>query len=327
MVMKILLLLLFSSFIVLNAAADGIVLNILNPEELKVQIDAEDNIHLNRRVVIVSHLKNKVVAFGRVTKVSEETTPKTAVVAIMEVIDNSLVMVDDVIFPLDFKRMKKYNIPGFSSLTLEGDDDIPAQYKELAYFGVFTAEGHTLDGQEFLISPFQFQYGITNDLGVKVVNALWLDGYLNAGLKYRVLRNKHAKITLNTFGAYKVQSQDYIWQTGAAITLPSNAKFQSHLLVNITLDPQFQEARATSGLGLFQNSDIRSITEYVTDGWNRVLYGPSYSVELQTFGGTVSYMWIWDTFHISLGLGTRDLSRLRFDEDGYYWVYDFFWRF
>jgi hypothetical protein len=184
-----------------------------------------------------------------------------------------------------------------------------------------------MDKGEMLASPFQLQYGMTDNFGLKMVNALWLDGYVNAGVKFRPVRNKYAKITLNTLGAYKVQSQDYIWQAGGVITLPSNAKFQNHLMVNITLDPQFKEAHATKGLGLFQDSDIRNITEYITDNWNRILYGPVYNVELQTFGGTVSHMWIWDTFHMSLGIATKDFSNLTFGKNGYYYVYDLFWRF
>ena len=97
---------------------------------------------------------------------------------------------------------------------------------------------------------------------------------------------------------------------------------------NFIFDPQSTESRATDNLKLFRTSDIRSITEYITDDWNRVLYGPVYNVELQTFGGTVSYMWIWSMFHMSLGVATRDFTNLSFGSDsGYYYVYDFFLRF
>ena len=248
-------------------------------------------------------------------------------IEIEEVIDNSLMMPKDIIYPLDYKLIKDENIPGFTSLSMEGDHDMPAKFKELAYFGVFTNEGHTLDRHETMVSLFQLQYGFTNTFGVKVVNALWLDGYANLGAKYRVLKNKYAKITVNSLGAYKVQSNDYIWQAGGVITLPSNAKFQNHFMVNIIFDPQYTNAKVTKGLGLFKESDIRSITEYVTDDWNRILYGPTYNVELQTLGGTVSYMWIWNTFHTSLGIATRDFTNLSFGTDGYYYVYDLFWRF
>lgn len=311
----------------LLAWSNGQVMEITDPKEIIAEIYDAKRFAAGKRVIIVSRRIKRAIAFGVVKKIDLMVTPFMAQIEIEEVIDNSLMMPKDLIYPVDFQTMKDKEIPGFTSLNLQGDHTIPAKFKELAYFGVFTNEGHTLDRHETLVSLFQVQYGFTNDFGVKVVNALWLDGYANAGLKYRVLRNKYAKITVNTLGAYKIQSNDYIWQTGGVITLPSNAKFQNHLMVNIILDPQFTDAKVTKGLGLFKESDIRSITEYVTDDWNRILYGPTYNVELQTLGGTVSYMWIWNTFHTSLGIATRDFSNLTFGQKGYYYVYDLFWRF
>ena len=320
-------LLIFLFFISLKAIANGTVSEIIHPEEVLVDIFDSTNIDIGSRVIFFSRKLNRPIAFGVVKKFNTKLTPQEALVAIDEVFENAIIMKKDIVYPLDFKLLKEKQVPGFTSLTLHGDDSIPARYKELAYFGVFTAEGHTLDAKEFLLSPFQLQYGLMNDLGLKMSNALWLDGYANLGLKYRLLRQKYARMTVNTMGAYKIQSQDYIWQVGGVVSLPANAKFQNHLMINITLDPQFSEAHATKGLGLFQDSDIRSITEYMTNDWNRILYGPTYNVELQTFGGTLSYMWIWDSFHTSLGLATKDFSNLVVGKTGYYYVYDLFWRF
>ena len=307
--------------------ANGQVIEIVDSRELLADVYDASQMQVHAKVIIVSRKLNQAIAFGTIKKLDQLSSPNLALIKIEEVIDNSMVMEKDLIYPVDYKLMKEKSIPGFASLSLQGDHYIPAKFKELAYFGVFTNEGHTLDEHEMLVSPFQIQYGVTHDFGVKLVNALWLDGYANAGFKLRVLKNKYAKITVNTLGAYKIQSNDYIWQAGGVITVPTNAKFQNHFMVNITLDPQFQYARATEGLGLFQDSDIRSITEYITDDWNRILYGPTYNVELQTFGGTASYMWIWSTFHTSLGLATKDFTNLTFGKKGYYYVYDLFWRF
>lgn len=320
----ILFIILFSS---LKAFGNGQVTGIRGPQEIWADIFDASKMSEKSRVIIISRSSSKAIAFGSIKKINHTVSPQEALISIDEIIDNSIIMEKDIIYPVDFELMKEKKVPGFTSLTLYGDNHIPSQFKELAYFGVFTSEGHTLDQHESLISPFQLQYGLTNDFGIKMVNALWLDGYANAGLKYRMMRNKYGRITVNTLGAYKIQSRDYIWQTGGVITIPSNAKFNSHFMVNITLDPQFAEAHATKGLGLFQTSDIRNITEYITDDWNRILYGPTYNVELQTFGGTFSYMWIWETVHISLGLATQDLSNLTFGQKGYYYVYDLFWRF
>jgi hypothetical protein len=311
----------------LKVFAAGQIMEITNPQEILADIYDASKMSKGSKVIIISRRADKAIAFGSIIKINMDISPHEAQITIEEIIGNQMVMVKDLVYPVDYHLMKDKNIPGFASLSLQGDNDIPARFKELANFGVFTSEGHTLDAQEFLVSPFQLQYGMTNDFGVKMVSALWLDGYANLGLKYRVLRNKHAKITMNTLGAYKVQSNDYIWQLGGVISLPQNAKFINHSMVNITLDPQFTNAHATKDLGLFNNSDIRNITEYITDDWNRILYGPTYNVELQTLGGTASYMWLWSTFHMSLGMATQDFTNLNFGTRGYYYVYDFFWRF
>lgn len=311
----------------LTSLASGLVSEIISPKEIIADIFDATEIKKDSKIIIVSRSANKAIAFGVVKKIDLSVSPHPALIEIEEIIANDLVMYKDLIYPVNYKIIKDKNIPGFASLSLSGDNKIPAKFKELASFGVFTSEGHTLDENEYLVSPFQLQYGVTSRFGLKVVNALWPDGYANLGVKYRALKNKYAKITVSTLGAYKIQSNDYIWQGGGVITLPQNAKFQHHFMMNIVMDPQFDKAHATKGLGLYKNSDLRSITEYVTDDWNRILYGPTYNVELQTLGGTVSYMWIWDTFHTSLGIATRDFSNLSFGANGYYYVYDFFWRF
>lgn len=303
------------------------IIKLQNRSEVLAEINSADGLKEEALVVITGE-KGKVIAIGKIQDIERDQHPMFIKVSLTEVLENNLVMIGDQVSVFDEEYLKKHDVPGFNSLTLGGGNKISSRYKELAYFGVFTADGHTLDEKEFLLSPFQTQYGITDTFGLKIANPLWFDGYLNLGLKGRVVHNKHAKITLNTLGAYKVQRQDWITQWGGVITLPSNSKFQSHFMANFILDPQSKESRATEDLNLFRTSDIRSITEYITDDWNRVLYGPVYNVELQTFGGTVSYMWIWKTLHMSLGVATRDFTELAFGTDnGYYYVYDLFLRF
>lgn len=314
-------------FFSLKAFSQATVRNIHTSREILVDLNGAEGFFEDKKVIILSKEEEKVVAIGKIDDSDVKNLNNVVKVEIEEIVDDFLVMEGDRVELLDYKMYKEKSIPGFFSVTLKGDQKVPAMYKELAYFGVFTSEGHTLDKTELLISPFQVQYGLTDEWGVRIVNALWLDGYANAGLKYQIIRNKHAKITMNALGAYKVQSQDWIGQTGAVITIPSNEKFQSHFMANVTFDPQYDKARATRDLGLFQDSDIRSITEYITDRWNRVLFGPVYNVEMQTLGGTVSHMWIWDTFHMSLGVATKDFTNLTFNRDAYYYVYDLFWRF
>lgn len=307
--------------------SQAIVYSLYSPKEILVELFEAEGFQKDKKVVVLSAKEDQIIAIGKITEMELQEFPGKVKVAIEEVVDNLLILEGDGVELLDYKLFKEKNIPGFTSLTIAGDKKIPSEYKDLAYFGVFTSDGHNLDAGEFLISPFQMQYGLDDKWGLKVVNALWFDGYANIGAKRQVFKNRFAKLTLNGLGAFKIQDQDWIAQLGGVITLPVNSKFQQHLMFNGTFDPQYDNAKATKDLHLFRDSDIRSITEYMTSRWNRVLYGPVYNVELQTFGGTISHMWIWSSFHASLGIATRDITNLTFDSKGYYYVYDLFWRF
>lgn len=325
--MKQLFLFLSSLFLLNIAFAQDTIHSIESADRVLVEVIEPKDYDKDSKVIIISKDKKVIIGIGTVEAEPFTSMPNGVLVTIDEIVGNFIIMPGDIVAPLNAENLRQYKVPGFNSITLYEGKKIPAEYKELAYFGVFTSEGHALGKKEFLISPFQIQYGLTDDVSVRVVNALWADGYLNLGAKVGVVRNKWAKITVNALGAYKVQSQDWIAQTGVVLTLPSNSKFQQHYMVNVTLDPQSDEAKRTKGLNLFESSEIRSVTEYITDSWDRVLFGPLYNVENQTLGGTLSYMWIWNTFHVSLGLGTKDVTNLEFSSDGYYYVYDLFWRF
>ena len=305
----------------------AIVHYVYSPSEIMVELQGAEGFTEGKKVIIISKDKDTLIAIGTIKDSELEDQPGIVKVEVLELVENYLIMPEDSVEVLNFEMFEEKKIPGFFSLSLEGHQKMPAKYKELAYYGVFTSDGHPLAKNETLVSPFQIQYGVSERFTARIVNALWLDGYANIGTKFSAYKNKYTKISLNALGAYKVQSQDWIGQVGGLITVPSNSKFQSHLMINITFDPQYEGAKATKGFGLFKDSDIRGINEYITDNWNRILYGPVYNVELQTFGGTVSHMWIWDTFHMSLGLGTKDFSNLNFETEGYYVVYDIFWRF
>lgn len=310
-----------------KVSGQAIVHYIHSPSEIMVELQGVEGFSVGQKVIIISKDKDTLIGIGIIKNSEIEGLPDIVKVEVIELIENYLIMPEDSVHLLDFDFFENNKIPGFFSLTLEGNQKTPAKYKELAYYGVFTSDGHPLVKNETLVSPFQIQYGVTDKFTARIVNALWLDGYANVGAKFSAYKNKYTKISVNALGAYKLQAQDWIGQVGGLVTVPSNSKFQSHFMINITFDPQYENAKATKGLGLFSDSDIRGINEYITDNWNRILYGPVYNVELQTFGGTISHMWIWDTFHMSLGLATKDFSNLAFETEGYYVVYDLFWRF
>lgn len=299
----------------------------LDENSVMVKLDPEHAFKKGERVVILSRTQGSLVAIGKVKKLQLDQYPEMAVVEIEEIIANKLVLPSDAVERLTVEVLEKHHITGHISLMLGQESAIPARYKDLAYMGVFNSDGHTLADKEWLVSIPQVQYGVTDSFTVKVLTGLYLDGFANIGAKARVMRNQWGQLTLNALTSRQVNRDDWVFLTGLVLTLPSNGRFQSHLVINARIEGIEEDNPEVDKLNLFPESDIRTIYEYVTDDWDRVLFGPLFNFENQSVGGTLSHMWIWDTFHLNLGIATKDVSELKFDEDGYYVLFDFFWRF
>lgn len=324
--MKFSLFLVFSFFCV-QALAFNQVDSALDENAVLVKLDPEHGFKKGERVVILSRTQGSLVAIGKVKKLQLDQYPEMAVVEIEEIIGNKLVLPSDAVERLTVEVLEKHHVMGHISLMLGQERTIPARYKDLAYLGVFNSDGHTLSDKEWLVSIPQVQYGLTDSFTVKVLTGLYLDGFANIGAKARVMRNHWGQLTLNALTSRQVNRDDWVFQTGLVLTLPSNGRFQSHLVINARIEGIEEDNPEVDKLNLFPESDIRTIYEYVTDDWDRLLFGPSFNFENQSVGGTISHMWIWDTFHLNLGIATKDVSELKFDKDGYYVLFDFFWRF
>lgn len=321
--MKFLYLLLFISTAAWSQAK---VVGFHSNRSIIIEVFATELYPVDERVLFISHMDKKIVGFGKIITKDVTNIPAKALVEIDELVDHQNILLDDFVYPLEKEYIDIYKVPGFLSLTMAGDRHLPAKYKELPYYGVFTSDGHALDKKEWLVGLVQVQYGLTHNLTIKSANALTIDGYVNLGAKYQVIRNQHAKLSFNTLGGQSVTERDWIFQGGGTLTLPTNSKYQTHFIFNLIFDQQEKKGSNTEDFNLFKDSEIRNIYEYITDSWDRILLGPTYNFTLQTVGGTLSYMWVWDSFHMSLGVGTRDFTELRFGTEGYYPQFDLFWR-
>jgi len=318
---------LFLSLFFSQAMAFHQVDSALDHKAVMVKLDPEHGFTKNERVVIISRSQGSLVAIGMVKRLQQDQFPETATVEVEEIIGNKLILPGDAVEHLTVETLEKHHVTGHISLMLGQERSIPAKYKDLAYMGVFNSDGHTLADKEWLVSIPQVQYGISDTFTVKVLTGLYLDGFANIGAKARVMRNHWGQLTLNALTSRQVNRDDWVFQSGLVLTLPSNGRFQSHLVINARIEGIEEDNPEVDKLNLFPESDIRTIYEYVTDDWDRLLFGPLFNFQTQSVGGTISHMWIWDTFHLNLGIATKDVSELKFDKDGYYVLFDFFWRF
>lgn len=308
------------------AVAFNHVESFIGRRRLLVQLDEGHGWVEGDRVLVMAREDQVLVALGKVRSL-RETQPPLAVVDIQETMGRNQVLVGDPVELSSAKLLEEHHVSGYFSLLLADDRQVPARYRELAYLGVFNSEGHTLARGEWLVALTGVQYGLGATTSVKTNTGLLLDGFPNLGFKQQLMRNRYGHLTLNGQAARQVSRDDWVSTAGLVMTFPSNDKFQSHLVVNAAIDGIEEDNPEVDKLNLFQDSDIRTIYEYVTDDWDRLLFGPLFNFQTRTVGGTFSKMWIWDSFHLNLGVGTKDVRRLEFKSGGYYALFDFFWRF
>lgn len=292
-----------------------------------VQLESDHNFQESDRVVVISLPLRKLSALGSVVKITESESQTVAIVAIDELFGEEFIIPGDAMEKLTKETLQEYNLTAHISLFLDKEESVPARYKDLPYLGLFNSDGHTLSNSEWLVSIPQVQYGMSDRWTVKFLNSLLLDGFINAGLKTQIMRNQWGHLSMNTLVARQVNRDDWVTVAGLVLTLPSNQKYQSHLIINARIEGINEDNPEVDKLNLFPASDIRTIYEYIRDDWNRLLFGPLFNFQSQTVGGTISHMWIWNSFHLNLGLATQDVTELKFGTEGFYPVFDFFWRF
>lgn len=301
--------------------------NFIERRRVVVTLDQDHEFVKGERVIILTQEKQELVALGSVGDILISDFPHRAVIQVDEILGPNQLMLGDAVEKLSPKNLERYHVPGYLSLVLGAREDVPAKYKELAYLGVFNADGHTLANGEWLVSLTSLQYGLSDAFTVKAQHSLYLDGYANIGMKARLMRNRFGHLTINSLLGRQINRDDWASTTGLILTMPSSEKFQSHLIVNANIEDIDEDKAEVKKLNIFPDSDVRTLYEYITDDWDRFIFGPSFNFDDRTVGGTIGHIWIWDTFHLNLGLGTKDVSELEFKSGGYYVLFDFFWRF
>ncbi|MNL36695.1 hypothetical protein D3C87_1587930 [compost metagenome] len=101
----------------------------------------------------------------------------------------------------------------------------------------------------------------------------------------------------------------------------------SHTVLSIALFT-FDEAKDATAIKSLGTSSFQTGYEFILGNWDRVLVGPSYNFEKQAVGGYLSYLKIWDRFHLGVSLNSTNITELKYStSDGYYLAGDAYWRF
>lgn len=279
----------------------------------------------------------------------ESQTPSVGIIGFVEVIgvDNqqdgtyevtcellrqsrlNFIQVGDQLVHLDLSSgNEKYK--GTTDLIIkESDRSISAKYRPLFTQGVSVGEtAETLWEDEYLVTWYgQVNYGLKRWLTVNTVVPADFLGALNAGVKTQFFRS-YSNVVSSSLNFTKIPNQ-----TRSTLNLNihwdsiSSESVISHTLLSLALF-SFEEAEDATAIKSLGTSSLQTGYEFILDNWDRVLLGPSYNFEKKSVGGYLSYLKIWDKFHLSFSVNATNVATLKFSPvDGYYLLFDAYWRF
>lgn len=284
------------------------------------------------RLPVYSQSSKDVIAYAEVIKILSVTGKKTQAKAkVISTFSNSIILEGDTLLKMDFTEAPDDGFEGRTGLMIVGDRELSSRYKPLVFQGLFihqTAE--TLDQGEWLLGVPIFGRGFTDRL--MIYTNLFGNFSLapNVGAKFRLFRNTHVTTTFGFEYTNRITTQHTLYSFVGYLDIPSGSKIINHNAVRITLQVNESDSNDSVDRAIQRESEIRSGYGYLFDNWDRILFGPTFSFNPNRIGAYISYMWVWDSFHIAVSLQTKDLTQIKFGPIGGDYIFpfiDLFWRF
>lgn len=281
-------------------------------------------------VVESKSTESKIIAFIEISEIknNQDGTYELTCKLIRQSRTN-MIQVGDELMHLDLSGENKHYIGTTDLLVKQSDKNISSKYKPLFLQGFTVGEtAQTLWKNEYLINQFgQVSYGVQDWLTVNTVVPANFVGAPNAAVKARFY-SSYSNIFAAGLNYAKIPSQ-----TNSTLNLNiywdsvSSETVIGHSLLSIALF-SFEKAEDATAIKSLGTSSIQTGSELILSNWDRVLWGPSYNFELKAVGGYLTYMKIWDKFHLSFSLNSTNITSFKLSPvDGYYFIFDAYWRF
>lgn len=207
--------------------------------------------------------------------------------------------------------------------------NISSRYRPLFTQGLAIGEtAQTLYKNEFLFNYLgNLSFGATDWLTLGTFTTVNVLGRPNANFKVKFWDSESA--TLSTGLSYVRLTQEdsatlnmnFYWDSTSSETLIS------HTFLGLGLI-RWEKAADAAAIKELGSSSFQTGYEIVMSNWDRILIGPNYNFEKKALGGYVSYIWVYDRFHMQVSINATDITHFRLDpSDGYYGFFDLYWRF
>lgn len=310
----------------------GMVLDFIDATSLLGSM-SRSRVEVGDLVMMVSkNLNERSLGIFEVSRImySEDFESRDIVVLKLKKGSNAgLIRPGDYFFKIDLEDFDKH-YAGNTDLLVRGDKKfISSRYKFLVTQG--NAIGDTAEtlwqfeslitvsrlwDDSRLLSSVVYNYGITDrwSFGARLsafektpnftVKTKFYEGAVNTvatGLTVQKIESENAA-TINI---------NLMWDSISSETTIS------HTFLSIALrnDQLTEESSVVKSIG---TSNVQTGYEFVLKNWTRILVGPNYNVEKKILGGYLSWVKIWNNFHLQVGVNTTNFQSLKLrSDDGY----------
>jgi hypothetical protein len=289
--------------------------------EVLISEPANGIFHQGDLLLIRAQGDNEILGYAEVT--GREGNSKRVLARIRSHANNALIRIQDSVEGIDltdFDNSKEQMHQGRHDLVIRGKGKISSKFKPQIYLGALTGQtAATLEENEAFLGIGLIGYGINESLQLSTQPILSLFGESNFQLKWQFIQNEDYRISLGLEPRYNLNyhrasgSFSVYWDTF------SNSKFLTYNQLRVTTGESEIYDRRTS-------AEFSVNYGYITNRWNRVIFGPNIDIQKETLGGLLSFQWIWDHFHSAITIQARDFTNLKFGNNGYLVYLDFWWR-
>ncbi|WP_253696857.1 hypothetical protein ACLWBD_10590 [Bdellovibrio sp. HCB117] len=304
--------------------------NIIDHKTLKAESTFNDW-HIGEVLALESHTPSiGIIGFVEVSGIeNNQDGTYTLTCELLRQSRLNFVQVGDQLMHLDLSTENEKYKGSTDLIVKESDKNISSKYKPLFTQGLAVGEtAETLWEGEYMVTWFgQLSYGATEWLTVNTIIPANFIGAYNAAAKANVYES-YSNVVSTGLSFAKIPSEsrstlnlNIYWDS------ISSESVVSHTLLTLALF-SFEDAADATAIKSLGTSSLQSGYEFILGNWDRVLLGPSYNFEKKAVGGYLTYLKIWDKFHLSFSINSTDITSFKLSPtDGYYALFDAYWRF
>lgn len=242
-----------------------------------------------------------------------------------------MVQIGDRIVRLDLST-ETNNYPGQTQLLVRkggNKESISSKYRPLVTQGFSIGEtAETLWQDEFFVNYLgQIQYGLYPWMSLGTIVPANAVSATNAQMKFRFYQSSGASLAFGLNYTRIPETGESTVNTTFFWDSMSNSNLIAHNYITVAV-VSFKNAQDAVALKAVGTSSLQTGYEFILSNWNRILVGPNYNFENKKVGGYISFIKIWDRFHLQASINTTNIESMKISaKDGYYPFVDIYWRY